>query len=54
MGKHIDNGFLVGVELKFNPDTDNIDEFIEQFEDLATLNNLQEDYKLHAFKNCYA
>ena len=37
-------------ELKFNPDIDNIDEFIEKFEDLASLNNLQDDYKLHAFK----
>ena len=37
-------------ELKFNPDSDNIDEFIEKFEDLATLNNLKDDYKLHAFK----
>ena len=37
-------------DLKFNPDTDNIDEFIEQFEDLASLNNIQDDYKLHAFK----
>ena len=36
--------------LKFNPDTDNIDEFIAQFEDLASLNNIQDDYKLHAFK----
>ena len=37
-------------ELKFTPDIDNIDEFIEKFEDLASLNNLQDDYKLHAFK----
>ena len=37
-------------ELKFNPDIDNIDEFFEKFEDLAKLNNLQDDYKLHAFK----
>ena len=37
-------------ELKFNPDSDNIDEFIEKFEDLATLNSLKDDYKLHAFK----
>ena len=37
-------------ELKFNPDIDNIDEFIEKFEDLAQLNNLRDDYKLHAFK----
>ena len=36
--------------LKFNPDTDNIDEFIAHFEDLASLNNIQDDYKLHAFK----
>ena len=36
--------------LKFNPDTDNIDEFIAHFEDLASLNNKQDDYKLHAFK----
>ena len=38
-------------ELKFNPDIDNIDEFLEKFEDLAQLNNLRDDYKLHAFKN---
>ena len=37
-------------DLKFNPDTDNIDEFLEKFEDLATLNNIQNDHKLHAFK----
>ena len=37
-------------DLKFNPDTDNIDEFIAHFEDLASLNNIQDDYKLHAFK----
>ena len=37
-------------ELKFNPDLDNIDEFLEKFEDLARLNNLGDDYKLHAFK----
>ena len=37
-------------ELKFNPDIDNIDEFLEKFEDLAQLNNLRDDYKLHAFK----
>ena len=37
-------------ELKFNPDLDNIDEFLEKFEDLAQLNNLRDDYKLHAFK----
>ena len=37
-------------ELKFNPDLDNNDEFIEKFEDLAQLNNLGDDYKLHAFK----
>lgn len=37
-------------ELKFNPDIDNIDEFLEKFEDLAKLNNLGDDYKLHAFK----
>ena len=37
-------------DLKFNPDTDNIHEFIEQFEDLASLNNIKDDYKLHAFK----
>ena len=37
-------------DLKFNPDTDNIEEFIAQFEDLASLNNIQDDYKLHAFK----
>ena len=36
--------------LKFNPETDNIDEFIAHFEDLASLNNIQDDYKLHAFK----
>ena len=36
--------------LKFNPDTDNIDEFIAHFEDLASLNKIQDDYKLHAFK----
>ena len=36
--------------LKFNPDTDNIDELIAHFEDLASLNNIQDDYKLHAFK----
>ena len=37
-------------EPKFNPDLDNIDEFLEKFEDLAQLNNLRDDYKLHAFK----
>ena len=37
-------------ELKFNPDIDNIDEFLEKFEDLAQLNNLRDDYKIHAFK----
>ena len=37
-------------DLKFNPDTDNIDEFIAHFEDLASLNNIQDDYKLHSFK----
>ena len=37
-------------DLKFNPETDNIDEFIEKFEDLASLNNIQDIYKLHAFK----
>ena len=37
-------------ELKFNPDINNIDEFLEKFEDLAQLNNLGDDYKLHAFK----
>ena len=37
-------------ELKFNPDIENIDEFLEKFEDLAQLNNLRDDYKLHAFK----
>ena len=37
-------------ELKFNPDIDNIDEFLEKFEDLVQLNNLRDDYKLHAFK----
>ena len=37
-------------ELKFNPDIDNIDEFLEKFEDLAQLNNLGDDYKIHAFK----
>ena len=37
-------------ELKFNPDLDNIDEFLEKFEDLAQLNNLRDDYNLHAFK----
>ena len=37
-------------ELKFNTDIDNIDEFLEKFEDLAQLNNLRDDYKLHAFK----
>ena len=37
-------------ELKFNPDLDNIDEFLEKFDDLAQLNNLKDDYKLHAFK----
>ena len=36
--------------LKLNPETDNIDEFIAHFEDLASLNNIQDDYKLHAFK----
>ena len=36
--------------LKFNPEIDNIDEFIAHFEDLASLNNIQDDYKLHAFK----
>ena len=28
-------------DLKFNPDMDNIDEFIEKFEDLAKLNNFR-------------
>ena len=37
-------------ELKFNPDIDNVDEFLEKFEDLAQLNNLRDDYKIHAFK----
>ena len=37
-------------ELKYNPDLDNIDEFLEKFEDLAQLNNLGDNYKLHAFK----
>ena len=37
-------------ELKFNPDIDNIDKFLEKFEDLAQLNNLGDDYKIHAFK----
>ena len=37
-------------ELKFNQDIDNIDEFLEKFEDLAQLNNLRDDYKIHAFK----
>ena len=37
-------------ELKLNPDIDNIDEFLEKFEDLAQLNNLGDDYKIHAFK----
>ena len=37
-------------ELKFNPDIDNIGEFLEKFEDLAQLNNLRDDYKIHAFK----
>ena len=37
-------------ELKFNPHIDNIDEFLEKFEDLAQLNNLRDDYKIHAFK----
>ena len=37
-------------DLKFNLDTDNIDEFIDKFEDLARLNELGTDYKLHTFK----
>ena len=37
-------------DLKFNPDMDNIDEFIEKFEDLAKLNNFPEGHKLEAFK----
>ena len=37
-------------ELKFNLDIDNINEFLEKFDDLAQLNNLRDDNKLHAFK----
>lgn len=37
-------------ELKFNPDMDNIDEFIEKFEDLAELNQFPDGHRLEAFK----
>ena len=37
-------------DLKFNKDIDNIDEFIEKFEDLAELNKFPEGHKLEAFK----
>ena len=37
-------------ELKFNPDIDNIDEFLEKFDDLAQLNKFPDDHKLNAFK----
>ena len=37
-------------DLKFDPNIDNIDEFLEKFDDLAKLNNFQPDYKLQAFK----
>ena len=36
--------------LFFNKDIDNIDEFIEKFEDLAELNKFPEGHKLEAFK----
>ena len=40
-------------ELKFNPDIDNIDEFLEKFEDLAQLNNLRR-LQDTCFYNSYA
>ena len=36
--------------LQFNPETDNIDEFLVKFDDLATLVGAPDDFKLMAFK----
>ena len=36
--------------LQFNPDTDNIDEFLEKFDDLAALVGAPDEFKLKAFR----
>ena len=36
--------------LQFNPDTDNIDEFLEKFDDLASLVGAPDEFKLKAFR----